>query len=153
MALHCLNTGRDARVVAICHILQQRLYRFSGNISAALILGGIDKYGSHLYSIDPDGSVDDIPFATMGSGSLAAMSVLERLWQPKMALREARKLLLNAIMAGGLNDLGSGCAIDLCIIRTDGTTRYERNTVKLVKNVVKIVRIYILLAISIDIFQ
>ena len=52
-------------------------YRYQGHIGAALVLGGVDHTGAHLYSIYPHGSTNKLPYATMGSGSLAAMSVFE----------------------------------------------------------------------------
>ncbi len=51
--------------------------RYQGYISAALVLGGVDVNGPHLYSIYPHGSTDSLPYVTMGSGSLAAMAVFE----------------------------------------------------------------------------
>lgn len=57
-----------------------------GHIGAALILGGVDKTGSHLYSIYPHGSSDKLPYVTMGSGSLAAMAVFEAKWKPDMTV-------------------------------------------------------------------
>ena len=51
--------------------------RYQGHISTALVIGGVDCTGPHLYTIYPHGSVDKCPFVTMGSGSLAAMSIFE----------------------------------------------------------------------------
>lgn len=42
------------------------------------MLGGVDVTGPHLYNIYPHGSSDKLPYLTMGSGSLAAMSVRGR---------------------------------------------------------------------------
>lgn len=42
------------------------LYRYQGYISAALVLGGVDYTGPHLYTIYPHGSTDKLPFVTMG---------------------------------------------------------------------------------------
>jgi 20S proteasome subunit beta 2 len=53
------------------------LFKHQGHISAALILGGVDINGPHLYSIHPHGSTQRLPYTTMGSGSLAAMAVFE----------------------------------------------------------------------------
>ena len=46
-------------------------------MSAALVLGGVDVNGPYLSTVAPHGSTDRLPFVTMGSGSLAAMSVFE----------------------------------------------------------------------------
>ena len=51
-----------------------------------MIVGGVDKTGSHLHSIQPHGSSDTLPFVTMGSGSLAAVAVLESKWKPEMTV-------------------------------------------------------------------
>jgi 20S proteasome alpha/beta subunit len=58
--------------------------RYQGHIGAALVLGGIDCNGPHLYTIHPHGSTDKLPFVTMGSGSLAAMAVFEAKWRKDM---------------------------------------------------------------------
>lgn len=60
------------------------IFRYQGNVSAALILGGIDSSGPSLYTIYPHGSTDKLPFVTMGSGSLAAMAVFEAGFKPNM---------------------------------------------------------------------
>lgn len=59
-----------------------------GYVEAALILGGVDKHGSHIYTIHPHGSTDRLPYTTMGSGSLAAMTVFESRWKPNMKVRK-----------------------------------------------------------------
>jgi 20S proteasome alpha/beta subunit len=46
-------------------------------LQAAFVLGGVDATGAHLYALHPHGSSDEGPFAALGSGSMAALSVLE----------------------------------------------------------------------------
>lgn len=41
-------------------------FRYQGYIGAALVLGGVDCNGPHLYSIYPHGSTDKLPYVTMG---------------------------------------------------------------------------------------
>ena len=53
-------------------------------MSAALVLGGVDVTGPHLYTIYPHGSTDKLPYVTMGSGSLAAMAVFEAGYRANM---------------------------------------------------------------------
>ena len=60
------------------------MIRHQGHVSAALVLGGVDSTGSHLFTIAPHGSTDKLPYVTMGSGSLAAMAVFEAKWRPNM---------------------------------------------------------------------
>uniref|UniRef100_A0A6B2FAI0 Proteasome subunit beta n=1 Tax=Bothriechis nigroviridis TaxID=88079 RepID=A0A6B2FAI0_BOTNI len=116
MELHSLSTGRLPRVVTANRMLKQMLFRYQGYIGAALVLGGVDVTGVHLYSIYPHGSTDKLPYVTMGSGSLAAMAVFEDKFKPEMEEEEAKQLVRDAIAAGIYNDLGSGSNIDLCVI-------------------------------------
>lgn len=118
--LHRLNTDRVVPVAAANQMLKQYLFRYQGYIGAALILGGVDTSGPHLYSIHPHGSSERLPYTTMGSGSLAAMSVIEERYEPNMTEDEAKKLIRDAIAAGIFNDLGSGSNVDLCVIRKSG---------------------------------
>lgn len=60
--------------------------RYQGYVGAALVLGGVDKFGPRLYSVAPHGSTDKLPYATMGSGSLAAMAVFETRWKPDLSV-------------------------------------------------------------------
>ena len=96
-----LSTGTQSRVVTALTMLKRMLYRFvivytnvvrccvvsthsfisprryQGHVGAALVLGGVDVHGPHLYSIFPHGSTQRLPYVTMGSGSLAAMAIFE----------------------------------------------------------------------------
>lgn len=120
-----LNTGREVRVATANTLLKRMLFRYQGHVSAALILGGVDITGPHVYSIHPHGSTDRLPYTTMGSGSLAAMAVFEARWRPNMEEEEAKKLVRDAIASGVFNDLGSGSNIDLCVIKK-GSVNYLR---------------------------
>lgn len=118
--LHRLETGKNPRVATACRLLKQYLHKYKGYISAALVLGGYDVTGPCLYTVAPHGSTDKLPYVTMGSGSLAAMSVFESTFKPNMELEEAKKLVRDAICAGIFNDLGSGSNVDLTVINKDG---------------------------------
>jgi len=114
-----LNLGREVPVIAALRMIKQLLFRYEGHISAALVLGGVDSAGAHLYSIYPHGSTDRLPYATMGSGSLAAMAMFEDRWKEGMEEADAVKLVRDAICAGITNDLGSGSNVDINIIKKD----------------------------------
>eukprot|EP00543_Licmophora_paradoxa_P005143 CAMPEP_0202447252 /NCGR_PEP_ID=MMETSP1360-20130828/5969_1 /ASSEMBLY_ACC=CAM_ASM_000848 /TAXON_ID=515479 /ORGANISM="Licmophora paradoxa, Strain CCMP2313" /LENGTH=290 /DNA_ID=CAMNT_0049064239 /DNA_START=60 /DNA_END=932 /DNA_ORIENTATION=- len=124
-----MDTHSPSRVVTACTLLKRMLFRYQGHISAALVLGGCDINGPHLFQIYPHGSTGKLPYTTMGSGSLAAMSVFEEAWREKLDEPQAIKLVERAILAGVFNDLGSGSNVDTCVIRMDGTVSYNRNSV------------------------
>jgi 20S proteasome subunit beta 2 len=124
-----LETREQSRVVTACTLLKRHLHRYQGYVSAALVLGGCDLDGPHVYQIYPHGSTGKLPYTTMGSGSLAAMSVFESAWKSNLTETEAVSLVQRAIGAGIFNDLGSGSNCDICILRVDGTVSYLRNMV------------------------
>ena len=74
----------------------------------------------------PHGSTDALPYVTMGSGSLAAMSIFEAGYKEGLDLEEAKLLVARSIRADIFNDLGSGSNVDLCVINKEGKT-YLRN--------------------------
>jgi 20S proteasome subunit beta 2 len=82
----------------------------------------MDCNGPSLYTVYPHGSTDSLPYVTMGSGSLAAMSVFESEFKPDMDVEQAKALVHGAIMAGINNDLGSGGSVDMMVISADGYT-------------------------------
>lgn len=107
MEMHSLSIGRKPRVVTAMTMLKQMLfrcvyrtfseshiselrivflYRYQGQVGAALVLGGVDATGPHLFTIAPHGSTDKLPYVTMGSGSLAAMAVFESNWKPDLSV-------------------------------------------------------------------
>lgn len=67
-------------------------------------MGGVDNNGTHLYSIYPHGSIDKLPYISMGSGSMAAISELESRWNENLTVTKFfLNLLLNILVS--LNSL------------------------------------------------
>lgn len=126
LKLHRYHTGRESRVVTALTLLKSHLFNYQGHVSAALVLGGVDVTGPHLHTIYPHGSTDTLPFATMGSGSLAAMSVFEAKYKEGLTREEGISMVAEAICSGIFNDLGSGSNVDICVI-TKGKVDYLRN--------------------------
>ncbi|KAK5146392.1 proteasome core particle subunit beta 2 [Rachicladosporium monterosium] len=122
LELHALSTGRKPRVVTVMTMLKQHLFRYQGHIGAYLVVAGCDPTGAHLFTVHAHGSTDKLPYVTMGSGSLAAMSVFETQWTRDMSREQAVKLCAEAIQAGIFNDLGSGSNVDVCVITAEKTT-------------------------------
>lgn len=126
LELHRYATGRKSRLITSLTMLKQHLFKYQGQVSAALVLGGVDLNGPHLFTVYPHGSTDSLPFATMGSGSLNAMAVFESGYKDNMTRDEAVALVAAAIRSGVYNDLGSGSNVDVCVISKDGVD-YLRN--------------------------
>ncbi|EER05131.1 proteasome subunit, beta type, 7, putative [Perkinsus marinus ATCC 50983] len=126
MELHRLATEAQPRVGTCVKRLSDYLFQYQGYVGCALVLGGVDVKGPQLYQIYPHGSTDSLPFAAMGSGSLAAMSVLETGYKDNMTADEGVELVKKAITAGVMNDLGSGGNVDCVIITKDNSPKHIR---------------------------
>merc|ERR1719486_1477037 len=122
MALLRMATKSQTRVCTVVRRLSQMLFKYQGYVGCALVLGGVDVTGPHLYQIYPHGPTDMLPFTSMGSGSLAAMAILESEYRSGMTQEEGMALVQKAIRAGIFNDLGSGGNVDVCVITKDGGT-------------------------------
>lgn len=127
LELHRMTTRSEPRVVTAVTRLKQHLFPYQGHVSAALVLGGVDSTGAHLYTVHPHGSTDRLPFATMGSGSLAAMAVFEAGYKDNLDEKQAIDLVDQAIQAGIWNDMGSGGNVDVCVISKTSGVNYMRN--------------------------
>jgi 20S proteasome subunit beta 2 len=125
--LHRMATGRQSRITTARKMLSETLFRYQGHVSAALVLGGVDINGPHIHTVYPHGSTDALPYATMGSGSLAAMSIFEARYKDGMTKEEAKILVRDAIRAGVFNDLGSGGNVDLTVIEKGQPAEVLRN--------------------------
>lgn len=66
------------------------------------------------------------PFGTMGSGSLAAMSVLETNYRDDLTEQETIDLVKDALEAGIFHDLGSGSNVNIYSVKREGVTKYEK---------------------------
>ncbi|KAG6659602.1 hypothetical protein CIPAW_03G046900 [Carya illinoinensis] len=138
--IYCCGAGTAANTEAItattaslpywsrikgCHgtdPLKKHLFNYQGYVQAALVLGEVDVTGPYLHTIHPHGSTDILPFATMGSGSLAAMAIFESKYREGLTREEGVNLVVEAIFSGIFNDLGSGSNVDVC-----GHKEYLRN--------------------------
>merc|ERR1711988_1037052 len=128
MELLRLSMQTQPRVCTVVRRLSSMLFKYQGYVGCALVLGGVDVTGPHLYQIYPHGSTDTLPFTSMGSGCVAAMAVLESRYKDNMTKEEGVQLVADAIRAGVFNDLGSGGNIDVCVVKgmawsTSATTR------------------------------
>lgn len=69
-----------------------------------------------------------LPYATMGSGSLHALTIIETRYKDDMTREEAVALVTEAISAGIYHDMGSGSHVDYCVLTKDKAEMF-RNAV------------------------
>ncbi len=115
LELHRLATNTEPRVVTALTRLKQHLFKYQGHVSAALVLGGNDPTGSYLYTVYPHGSTDKLPYATMGSGSLAAMAIFEAKYRDDLDVRHTSHTVQRCCRSFGAN-----C---LLVVLCDGVNR------------------------------
>ncbi len=51
LELHRFATGRQSRVITAMTLLKSHLFKYQGHVSAALVLGGVDFKGPHLFTV------------------------------------------------------------------------------------------------------
>ena len=65
------------------------------------------------------------PYLTLGSGSLAAMAVIESQFVEDLSEEKAMNLCIAAIEAGVYHDLGSGSNVDVVVIKQNKVTLHR----------------------------
>jgi 20S proteasome subunit beta 2 len=126
LELHRLNTHTENRVQMAALKLTSHAFKYGGHIGTHLIVGGVDCKGPQLIECSSDGNMYSNPYHTTGSGSLAAMAILETYYKENMKKDDAIKLVVAAIEAGIYHDLGSGSNVDVCVI-SKGKVEFFRN--------------------------
>ena len=126
LELHRMNTRTESRVQMAATRLIEHVFRYGGNIGTYLIIGGVDCRGPQLMEVTADGNSFASPYLTLGSGSLAAMGVLDAAFKEDLTEEEAKNLCIKAIEAGVYHDLGSGSNVDLVVLKK-GKVQYLRN--------------------------
>jgi proteasome beta subunit len=86
------------------------------------ILGGVDDEGSHIYSIDPSGSVMEEEYNATGSGSPFAYGVLEQQYEGDLSNDEAETVAAHAVKSAVERDTASGNGITLSEITEEGVS-------------------------------
>jgi proteasome beta subunit len=82
-----------------------------------LIIGGVDEAGSHLYTLDPLGSlILEEHYTATGSGSIVALGVLESQFKDGMTQEEAVALISSAITAAKSRDIASGGPLQIIAV-------------------------------------
>jgi proteasome beta subunit len=107
-----------ATINLLANVLQSSRYY---PLMAMLVVGGYDKSGFRLYSIDPLGGFEEEKnFTATGSGSPMAYGVLEADWKEGMSKEEGIRLAARAINSARERDIFSGGKLQAVVITRDG---------------------------------
>ena len=85
-----------------------------------VIVGGFDTK-SHIYTLDPLGSLLPDEYAAVGSGAEMALGILDAQYSSNLNEEEALKLAIKAIRSSAQRDASSGDGIDILSIGDKGS--------------------------------
>jgi len=123
MSLYALDTKTRPSIRSAAKLLSYVL--FSNRILpyfVEVLVGGVDDEGSHLFIMDPLGSLIEDDYAAVGTGTKLAIAILESGYRQGMSIKEARDLAIRAINQSISRDPVSGDGIDILTITGNGTT-------------------------------
>lgn len=123
-----VTSSRRMNVRSAAKLLSNILYsrKIVPYLSEAVI-GGVDGTGSHLYVLDPIGSLIEDDYAALGSGASIAIGVIESQYRSDLKVEEAKDIALEAVKAAIKRDASSGDGVDLITIRKTGVEEiFER---------------------------
>ncbi|WP_292390948.1 archaeal proteasome endopeptidase complex subunit beta [Methanosarcina sp. UBA5] len=96
-----------------------------------LIIGGVDKNGPGVYSLDAmGGSIEETRISATGSGSPMAYGILEDQYREDMTVKEGLDLAIRAIHNATKRDSASGENVDVVVITKEAFTRLDPEDVK-----------------------
>jgi proteasome beta subunit len=100
-----------------------------------VLLGGVDRTGAKLYSLDPmGGRIDEVKFSSTGSGSPLAYGVLEDRYKPDMSVEQGVELAAKALESAMKRDSASGNGMQFAVITPEKFEIFEREVSKQVCN-------------------
>lgn len=122
--LYRMQRGEPLTIKAVTSMLSNVLSsRRYFPFMVQLILGGVDRYGPKIYSLDAlGGQIEERRIVSTGSGSPTAYGVLEALYKPGISVKDGTVLAARAIKNAIKRDSASGDKIELVRITKD---KYE----------------------------
>jgi proteasome beta subunit len=117
VALYSMKRGEPMSVKAastlVANIIRQGFY-------VGLIVGGYDKTGGHVFSIDGAGGHIEDNYMSVGSGSSFAMGVIEEKYKEGMTREEGIDIAIAALNSSIRRDSASGDGMLISFIGPDG---------------------------------
>ena len=119
--LYKLINKRNMPVSAAARLIANLLFssRYFPLITQVLI-GGVDDTGSHVYSLDPFGSLTEEKCVATGSGSPIAYGVLEDQYREDATVEELLPVVVRAVHSAMKRDAASGDSFDVAVIDERG---------------------------------
>jgi proteasome beta subunit len=130
--LYKMRRGKPMTIEAIATLLSNIL---NGNryypYFVQLMIGGVDRIGSNLYSIDAlGGQIEERLATSQGSGSPIAFGVIEDRYDEKMSVDDAIDIAIRALSSAMKRDSASGNQILVIKITKDGYAKVLEEEIK-----------------------
>jgi proteasome beta subunit len=117
--LYKINNNRPIPVSSAARITANLLASARG-LSVQILIGGMDESGSHVFSLDPFGSLTEEKSASTGSGSPLAYGVMEDKFREGMTIEEMMPIIVKAVSAAMKRDVASGNNFNIIVIDKKG---------------------------------
>jgi proteasome beta subunit len=119
--LYRMNYGRPIPVKSAARLVANLLFssRYAPLIAQVLI-GGVDDTGSHVFSLDPLGSLTEEKCVATGSGSPVAYGVLEDRFKEGASTKELLPTVVHAVKAAMKRNTATGDSFDVATINEAG---------------------------------
>jgi proteasome beta subunit len=119
--LYKLNMDRPLPVSSAARYVANLLFsaRYVPLQTEALI-GGMDDSGSHIFRLDPFGSLTEEKCVSTGSGSPVAYGVLEDKYKDEVSIKELLPVIVKAVDAAMKRNAGTGDSFDVAVIDEKG---------------------------------
>ncbi len=109
----------------------QRMFPFI----VQLLIGGIDREGAHIYSLDPfGGNTDEKEIAATGSGSPIAYGVLEDRYSKDMSIEDGVALAIQALHSAMKRDSASGEGMEVMVITKEKQEEISGEKIKEIRS-------------------
>jgi proteasome beta subunit len=119
--LYKLEKSRPMPVSSAARLIANLLFsaRYAPLVAQVLI-GGVDDTGSHVFSLDPLGSLTEEKCVATGSGSPIAYGVLEDRYKEEVSVKELLPVIVKAVESAMKRDAASGDSFNVTIIDETG---------------------------------
>jgi proteasome beta subunit len=119
--LYKINMNRPMPISSAARLVANLLFnnRFIP-LATQVLVGGIDDTGSHVYNIDPYGSLTEEKMVSTGSGSPIAYGILEDKYKEGQSIIETLPMITRAVNAAMKRDVASGNNYNIIVIDDHG---------------------------------
>ena len=127
VALYSMRKGApmsvNAAATLVANVIRNGFY-------VGHIIGGYDRTGGHIFSIDGAGGYIEDNVMSVVSGSVFALGSLETTYKPDLSEDEARDVVIKALHAAMNRDSASGDGMLIAVINKDGFRWIPKDDIK-----------------------